>query len=445
MTQASLFRHQEIAEPSITSVEPLPFNGHRETSLDFRGIRASSGVHGIHPYPAMLHFLVVRRLIEDYSHEGATVMDPFMGSGVTAVECLIRGRKYAGFDINPLAVLISKVRTTAIPNVRLQNVLSEIAQRYKDANAPPVFFHNIQYWFHDDVIQKLSALRESMAQVDDEDMRRFLDVAFSETVRRVSRTRYNEFKLLRRKNDVHNNVSVMKTFRDVSLRNMAMLAEFYRNNPPTTAQMRLEERDIVGGIPMGDGTVDLVVTSPPYGDSRTTVAYGQFSRLSLRWLGREERVDSASLGSKPRGITQDLPSEALNDFVVRIAEKDEKRAKDVFSFYFDLYQAVRIIAKKVSADGYVCFVVGNRRVKGIQLPTDKICADFFESEGFAHIKTSVRAISNKRMPGENSPSNVAGQKDVTMRYEYVVILHRCSSQPRRQASKRLSHKSVLLV
>ncbi len=435
MTQASLFRHQEIAEPSVTSLEPLPpFNGHRETSLDFRGIRASSGVHGIHPYPAMLHFLVVRRLIEDYSHEGATVMDPFMGSGVTAVECLIRGRNYAGFDINPLAVLISKVRTTAISNVRLQKVLSEIAHKYKDANASPVFFHNIRYWFHDDVIQKLSALREAMAPVEHDDMRRFFEVVFSETVRRVSRTRYNEFKLLRRKNDVHN-LSVMKTFRDVSLRNMAMLAEFYRDNPPTTAQMRLEERDIVGGIPVGDGTVDLVVTSPPYGDSRTTVAYGQFSRLSLRWLGREERVDRTSLGSKPRGITQDLPSEVLNDFVARIAEKDDKRAKEVFSFYFDLYQAVRIIASKVSAGGYICFVVGNRRVKGIQLPTDKICADFFESEGFAHIKTAVRAISNKRMPGENSPSNVAGQKDVTMRYEYVVILQRCSSQPRRQPAK----------
>ncbi|RLC46970.1 MAG: DNA methyltransferase [Candidatus Coatesbacteria bacterium] len=428
MTQASLFRDEQTAEARVTSVDPLPFNRVRDRSLDFRDIRASSGVHGIHPYPAMLHFLVVRKLIEDYSHEGATVMDPFMGSGVTAVECLGRGRNYAGFDINPLAVLISKVRTTAIPSAPLQKVLSEIAHRYEDANASPVSFHNIRYWFHDDVIQKLSALREAVGQVEDEDMRRFFSVAFSETVRRVSRTRYNEFKLLRRKNDAHN-LSVMKTFRDVSLKNMATLGEFYRNNPPTTAEMLLEERNIVGGIPMGDGTVDLVVTSPPYGDSRTTVAYGQFSRLSLMWLGREERVDRTSLGSKPRSITQDLPSEVLDDFVERIAAKDDKRAKEVFSFYFDLHQAVRIIARKVRPGGHVCIVVGNRRVKGIQLPTDKICADFFESEGFAHIKTSVRAISNKRMPTENSPSNVAGQKDVTMRYEYVVILRKCPPQP----------------
>ena len=37
-------------------------------------------------------------------------------------------------------------------------------------------------------------------------------------------------------------------------------------------------------------------------------------------------------------------------------------------------------------------------------------------------KTIVRAISNKRMPIENSPSNVKGEKDLTMRYEYIVIL-----------------------
>mgnify|MGYP000318302539 FL=1 len=45
-------------------------------------------------------------------------------------------------------------------------------------------------------------------------------------------------------------------------------------------------------------SVDIVVTSPPYGDSRTTVAYGQFSRLANQWLGFEElnEVDKRSMG-----------------------------------------------------------------------------------------------------------------------------------------------------
>ena len=114
----------------------------------------------------------------------------------------------------------------------------------------------------------------------------------------------------------------------------------------------------------------------------------------------------------------------LYDFVGRIAEKDEKLAREVFSFYFDLSRTIEIIAAKVRPGGYVCFIVGNRRVKGIELPTDKISADFFKSNGFQHLKTAVRAISNKRMPSLNSPSNVVGQKDLTMRYEYIVVMRR---------------------
>jgi len=63
-------------------------------------------------------------------------------------------------------------------------------------------------------------------------------------------------------------------------------------------------------------------------------------------------------------------------------------------------------------------------VKGVELPTDKICASFFSQFGFVHIITLVREISNKRMPSENSPSNIKGEKSGTMKYEYIVILQK---------------------
>jgi tRNA G10 N-methylase Trm11 len=184
----------------------------------------------------------------------------------------------------------------------------------------------------------------------------------------------------------------------------------------------LENKNILEPSDLEDNSIDLVVTSPPYGDSKTTVAYGQFSRLSLRWLGLEENVDKTSLGSKPKDITYNLPSKVLYEVLYKITNKDKKRVKEVFSFYDELFRAIQIITQKVKKNGYVCFVVGNRRVKSEELPTDKISADFFESQGFQHIKTIIRAISNKRMPTENAPSNIKGEKDFTMRYEYIVIL-----------------------
>ncbi len=67
-------------------------------------------------------------------------------------------------------------------------------------------------------------------------------------------------------------------------------------------------------------------------------------------------------------------------------------------------------------------VVGNRTVKGVQLPTDEIVADFGESVGFRHVETIIRKIPNKRMPSKNCPANKAGVLGSTE--EYIVIMEK---------------------
>ena len=71
---------------------------------------------------------------------------------------------------------------------------------------------------------------------------------------------------------------------------------------------------------------------------------------------------------------------------------------------------------------YACYVVGNRRVKGITLPTDKITQLFFEVNDFKHENTLIRNIPNKRMPSKNSPTNEIGITDTTMTQEYIVVM-----------------------
>jgi len=423
MKQMTLFEFEKEGAIATKSVKEIFFRRIRDGYFDFKEIPASTGIYGMHPYPAMFHFLVVRELIKRFSKEGENILDPFMGSGVVAGECLIGKRNFIGYDINPLAVLISKVRTTPIQSKLLPLFLENILLNSKYKEPEIVDFHNIHYWFDENVIRDLSKLRQAIFIIENTEVRDFFKVVFSEAVRRVSKTRYNEFKLLRRKNDNYNS-DVLKTFRDISFKNIELHTDFYRKFKPSKVTLELEERNIVDGIPLGNGSIDLVITSPPYGDSRTTVAYGQFSRLSLRWLDLEEHVDRTSLGAKPKDISYDLPSALLYEFIDKIADKDEKRAREVFSFYSDLFKSVQIIAGKVRSKGFVCFVVGNRRVKGFELPTDKISADFFENQGFQHQETIVRAISSKRMPIENAPSNIKGEKDFTMRYEYIVILKR---------------------
>ena len=80
----------------------------------FRGIKAREGVHGLHSYPAMMAPPIARRLISELTNKGETVLDPFCGSGTVLAEAVLLGRRTIGYDINPLALLIAKVKTTPI-------------------------------------------------------------------------------------------------------------------------------------------------------------------------------------------------------------------------------------------------------------------------------------------------------------------------------------------
>ena len=103
---------------------------------------------------------------------------------------------------------------------------------------------------------------------------------------------------------------------------------------------------------------------------------------------------------------------------------DKKRASQVEAFYIDLERSIGSVAPLLAKGSTICYVVGNRRVKGVTLPTDAFIISAFGKHGFSHKETIVRNIPNKRMPKKNSPSNVAGETDVTMHEENIVVCQR---------------------
>jgi hypothetical protein len=136
----------------------------------------------------------------------------------------------------------------------------------------------------------------------------------------------------------------------------------------------------------------------------------------------EKDVDKESLGGKPIARCCEIP--ILNNALDKVRLLDEQRAKEVEAFYQDLYLCMRNISTVVRPGGFAVFVVANRKVKGITLPTDKIIVDMMQSMGFSHVGTLQREIPNKRMPLRNSPSNIPGQTDVTMLRELIVLLRK---------------------
>ena len=181
--------------------------------------------------------------------------------------------------------------------------------------------------------------------------------------------------------------------------------------------------------PFSDNSFDMLITSPPYGDSKTTVAYGQFSRTSLQWLDLKEmpadqvpKIDRKLLGGtlKDKNLRK-TASPTLNKYIQFISEQDEKRALEVIQFYDDLYAVLRECYRVMKPKSYQIWVTANRTVKGIQLPTNTIITELYESLGVKKIGEFIRNIPNKRMPSKNSPTNEKGKKTSTMKQENITI------------------------
>ncbi|BAB60584.1 modification methylase [Thermoplasma volcanium GSS1] len=375
---------------------------------------------------------VARKLLYLYGSNAKTVFDPYCGTGTSLVEAMLLGINGIGTDLNPLAQLIAKAKTNAY--IDYKSVISEIEKFNENADKlDPIVpnIKNIDFWFSKNVSIKLGKIKAYIESIEDENIKQFFMVAFSETVRESSNARKDEFKLVRYKEYKLKNWNP-DPFEIINIklnRNLKGLIDFKKkiaslNEIP---YVKIYNYNSVNEIPNNDipeDFADIVVTSPPYGDSHTTVAYGQYSRLSSEWLSLigNENIDNKLMGGSKSPIIEDFPSLPLNEAIQAIEKKNKKRAIEVSSFYRDLQMSIKNVGRVLKSNGYACYVVANRTVNSVILPTSYAIKDIFEYYGFEYIKTYIRDIPNKRMPSVNSPTNVAGETSKTMLKEHIVVM-----------------------
>ena len=116
--------------------------------------------------------------------------------------------------------------------------------------------------------------------------------------------------------------------------------------------------------------------------------------------------------------------EQLDHVIGEISDSDAKRAGEVASFFMDYRNSIKNVSSVMKSGGYACYVVGDRTVKGFDVPTAEATVAFFEMNGFKHVDTFERNIPNKRMPSMNSPSNIPGKLGKTIKSESIVICKR---------------------
>jgi hypothetical protein len=416
----------------------------------FRGTSCRGHAHAFFQYPAMMVPQMQGELIRAVSaaRPGITsAFDPFVGSGTTLTESMLHGLRFTGWDVNPLAVLLCLVKTGPFfPNAlkeKTDDVLGRVAA--DTASTIETDLPNVRKWFKRDVSLALSKLRRAIRTEPARWARRFFWVALADAVRLASNSRTSTFKLhIRPKEEIKaRRPSPVALFEEATRRNIGHLE---------TQCSVLKERGLLKQgrytreaethlcdatrppSPRAPGRHDLLISSPPYGDNKSTVPYGQYSYLPLNWIDGTDileewdeewlrtthEIDTRSLGGVLRGIeSAELTdvSPAFRRLAEMLVNSPKDRLQRVTAFCADLNRAIEVILKEMKPGAYLVWTVGNRRVAGQTVLLDEIMTDLLVCRGCRRVARITRPILSKRMAVKN---NVSG----TMRTESVLVFCR---------------------
>lgn len=421
-------------------------------------------VHGLFAYPAMMVPKMQREILKVFKNRmdnsnRLTIFDPFMGSGTIMVEGMLNGANIIGVDINPLAYLVSKVKTTIYSVSALETSVNALVYNIDNNAMTPIEtdFDNITKWFKPEIIKGLDHIKKQIQNVPSLKTRRYLWVAFSETVRSVSNSRSSTYKLhIKEEQKIAEfDKNCIDVFKSILLKNLESTKQFQtRLEQLSHIESTGSKKRYVGDIQisLGDSlkksgkiceknALDIIITSPPYGDNHTTVTYGQYSVLALRWINLDDiaknidyniiatlsEIDKQSMGGKTFEGSDDkvsdflIASNTLMEQIQVIKSLDKNKTNKILSFYNDFFVFIKSI-ENVSSNTYVVMTVGNRTVAKTKIRMDEILNELFYSEGFEFVYKFDRNILNKRMPTINHTDKNTGHKYETMTKEYVLIL-----------------------
>lgn len=346
----------------------------------------------IHSYPAKMYGPIAQSLMYLYAKKGDTILDPFCGTGTVLMQAKLYGMNSIGYDINPLACLISRAKTTTLRIKGLRKSADELFASIdcKTEISTPSF-SKIDFWFDKDNKRDLARILSKIKEVANKKYRTFFMVCFSSIIRKASNAdpeikppvRTKRMLELRKNGE---SVNVIEEFKDMVEANIKRLEKFCKDcDKKTTARViRKDIRDVI----MPKNSVDLVITSPPYIGSQK---YIRSTRLELLWLnlannGALRDLDINTIGAE-RISAEDIKIEKLNiqradDLIGKIEKVDRKRAYMVFKYFSDIERCAQILKRALKKNKCLIFVVGDNTVRKVHVPTHKIISDILIRNGF---------------------------------------------------------------
>ena len=386
----------------------------------------------IHPFPArMAPDLVLERLGEIGGN--SRVLDPMAGSGVVLRQATELGHWAVGFDLDPLAVLMARVWTTPISEKNLDRWATRLSGEVRATNANAVRLDwmdadeetrlFVDYWFGASQRADLRRIAFVLSRLGQGECRE--DTASLDLIRlalsRIIVTKEPRASLARdtshsRPHKVleDSNFQVFPAFE----RSIRLLRRWLGEYPPSgTADV--EPGDARSLATVGNGTIDAVITSPPY---LNAIDYLRGHRLALVWLGHGlkqlRRIRSSSIGAE-RG--PDDPRVRTLFSRIRDAMGDLERLPNrhclmIERYAEDLYQMLSEIARVLRPGGTVTLVVGNSCLKGTFIANAAGVTEAARMVGLTPTSVCERALPDNR---RYLPVTRVGQLGRRMRTETI--------------------------
>jgi site-specific DNA-methyltransferase (cytosine-N4-specific) len=378
---------------------PSPRRGERHlygVDLNFAGVDTQYGTHAIHTYPAAMIPPLAKELIAAYIPKSGSVLDPFCGGGCVLVEALLAGRQCCGVEVNPLAVKISKAKTTYIDKVKILKQYDDIKEEALHLldKVETALDKWTSFWFKPYMLQPLSALRVAISKIEDEDVRTLFEVVFSATVRDVMLTYRGEIRLrkLTGRDYERFNPDVFLTFQ-----RRAQLAIERVSSLPEGAKADVKLQD-ARYMKFEDEKFTSIISSPPYGDDKNSVGYFQFSKNMLAWLGVEPSAikehRARFLGTEKSGKVAP-PSMTLALSLEKVQERNDKHLEEAIAFYCDYYNALTQMVRVVK--DRIIIVIGNRVLSRTTFDNANITLELLRTLGVQLQHYYKRSLRKKRI------------------------------------------------
>ncbi|MDE2855858.1 MAG: DNA methyltransferase [Chloroflexota bacterium] len=390
--------------------------------------------HGYHRYPAKFIPQLARRLIEEYSEEGNTVLDPFCGCGTTLVESVVTRRYSYGYDINPISIMISMAKVRHLDPESLSEAFEQIQLDYSKCSPELPQNERIDYWYREKEKLELSRLSQTILDIDDMDIRRFFLCGFSNILKNCSIWHQKSNKPTR---DFKKRIpDVMRTFNRQIRMMLRGNAAFHELMNGRTFSANVECRDS-RRLPLVNESIDLVVTSPPY---VTSYEYGDLHQLSMLWLEgledlkafREKFIGSAlrrteSEFEEYESLTRSSRAAKIGS---RLENVNGKTASSVISYFQSMYEIWAELYRLLRVGGKVCIVIGNTSLKGVEITNAEVFAEQMQRLGFDLINVVKREIPSKNLPSTRDKATgrfakLADADAFAYPTEFVLVLEKC--------------------